>query len=171
MLGAFGVWTIRVMQRGAEEDQAAHVGQEALRGGLRGHAAAHGFSSGKYRELGGGFCRDADGGGDGRGEYWRGGGGGGGLAPVGGLAAGGGVAEGVAALLHVGKLVAEGGDVDGGEGVGEAGHEGVVNASAGPVAEDEKIFGFRRRQQEGGDFPAGRCFESKVFWFGHCAGF
>ena len=152
MLGAFGVWTIRLMQREAEEDQAAHVGQEALRGGLRGHAAAHGFASGKYRELGGGFCRGADGGGNGRGEYWR-------------------AVGGVAALLHVGKLVAERGDIDGGEGVGEAGHEGVVHSRAGPVAEDEKIFAFWRRQQEGGDFPAGRGFESKVFWFGHCAGF
>src|ERR1700677_5320967 len=83
MLGAFGVWAIRLMQWEAEEDQAAHVGQEALRGGLRGHAAAHGFASGKYRELGGGFCRGADGGGNGRGEHWREGGGGGGPPPSG----------------------------------------------------------------------------------------
>jgi hypothetical protein len=52
----------------------------------------------------------------------------------------------VTARFHVGKLVAERGYVGDGEGVGEVGHEGVIHSGAGPVAEDEEKFRFRRRQ-------------------------
>src|SRR5271156_6898364 len=77
----------------------------------------------------------------------------------------------VAALFHVGELVTEGRYVGGAEGVGEVGHEGVIHSGAGSVAEDEEIFWFWWCLQKRGDFPAGRGFEAKVFWFGHCAGF
>src|SRR5271156_1761190 len=90
VVGAFGVWTTRPMQREAEEDQAAHAGQKALCGGLRGHAAAHGFASGKHGEFWGGLGCGADGGGDCRGEYRRAGGGVGGPFPFGGMGTGGG---------------------------------------------------------------------------------
>jgi len=115
------------MQREAEENEAAHVGQQTLGGGLRGHAAAHGFASGEYGELRCGLGRRANGSGDRRGQYWR-------------------TVGDVTALFHVGKLVAEGGYVGDGEGVGEVGHEGVIHSGAGSVAEDEEKFRFRRRQ-------------------------
>ena len=77
----------------------------------------------------------------------------------------------MAALFHIGKLVAEGGDGRGGQGFGEICHDGGIHSGAGSVPEDEKIFGFRRRQQEGGDFPAGRGFEAEVSYFGHLTDF
>ena len=64
---------------------------------------------------------------------------------------------GVAVLefVAVGVVVAEGGDVVAGEGLGHVVHEGGAHGGAGAVAEDEEGDGVVGLEEEGGDLGAG----------------
>ena len=64
---------------------------------------------------------------------------------------------GVAVLefVAVGVVVAEGGDVVAGEGLGHVLHEGGAHGGAGAVAEDEEGDGVVGLEEEGGDLGAG----------------
>ena len=77
----------------------------------------------------------------------------------------------MAALFHIGKLVAEGGDGCGGQGFGEICHKGVIHSGAGSVAEDEEVLWLRRREEDGGHFPAWSGLEAEVSYFGHLTDF
>ena len=73
---------------------------------------------------------------------------------------------GVAVLefVAVGVVVAEGGDVVAGEGLGHLFHEGGAHGGAGAVAEDEEGDGVVGLEEEGGDLGAGG--GGREWWFG-----
>lgn len=92
MVGALGRGIAGRMEGETEEHEAANVGKQILRGGLRGHAAAHGFSAGEQRKSGRRFTGRAKGSGYRRGEYRR---------RIGTATA----------FFHIRKLIAEGGNL------------------------------------------------------------
>ena len=119
VIGTLGSGIVGRVKRKAEEDESANVRKQALRGSLRRHASAHGLSASEDREAGRGFISRAKSGGDGRGQYCR---------RIGAAAA----------LLQVGKLVAQGGHSDRSKFDGEILHERVAYACAGAMGKKEQ---------------------------------
>ena len=124
MVGAFGAWLLRRMQRETEEDDPFDLREKAKGSCLRGHAAPHGFSAGKQRNAGHGLRGISNGSLHGGRQEVR---------TVGRFAA----------LLHVGKLVAKRGDVGFGQCGGEGFHESMAHPRAGTMSERQKKIGLR----------------------------
>jgi len=55
VIRALRAWRFWRVERKAEEDESAYIREQALRGGLRRHASAHGFASGEDGKPGCGF--------------------------------------------------------------------------------------------------------------------
>ena len=102
-----------------KEHQAANSGKQDLRGGLRGHAATHGFSAGEQRKAGRRFTGCAKSSGYRRGEY------------------GGGIGS-AAALFHIRELITEGGNLQLSEFAGEALHERMTHSCSGAMGEKQE---------------------------------
>ncbi len=138
-----GVWQEGAPAVGVDvADEAVDVGQR-FPGEKEGHdLGAHGASGEEEGEVGGEVLGGLDGGAGGGEEDSEG------------------VDEvfGVAGLeaMAVGVVVAEGGDVVVGEGLGHVVHEGSARGGTGAVAEDEEGEGVGGLEEEGGEVGAGR---------------
>src|SRR5262249_17882488 len=69
MVGALGGGTAGRMERKTREHEAANIRKQVLRGRLRSHTAAHGFSAGQQGKAGRRFASCAESSGYRRGEY------------------------------------------------------------------------------------------------------
>ena len=136
-----GVWQEGVPAVGVDvADEAADVGH-GFPGEEEGHdLAAHGASGEEEGEVGGKVLRGLDGGAGGGKEQFEG------VDEVLGVA--------VLEFVAVGVVVAEGGDVVAGEGLGHLLHEGGAHGGAGAVAEDEEGDGVVGLEEEGGEVGA-----------------
>jgi hypothetical protein len=148
MIGALGAWALWRMERKAKENDATRWSERVLCGGLGGQASAHGFTSSEKRQRRRKLMSRGDGSDDGRGENRR---------RIGN----------VAMLFHVGELVAESRDVNVGERGGEAFHEGMLHAGAGPMSEHEELVRGGRNEQERGDVAGIGNWEVDKFSGGH----
>ena len=151
MVGALGRRTARRMERETKEHEAANIGKQVLRGGLRGHPAAHGFSSGEQRKAGRHFATCAKRGGYRRGEY------------RGGI----GSAD---ALLHIRELITESGNLQRGEFAREALHERMADSGSRAMGEQQQppcVVGMEEQRRDFAGALHGKCERNTLLHSGN----